>query len=369
MAVNVQARGSRHQLRVMHGLLPRAFFARFETEREARDYGDQLHAMLDRGVVPQELVAAAPKGDDPLLMEVIRQYTKAAPITASDDALLSQMMPELVGTRISTITYLWIDRYVRDLKLKRSKPIAPSTIRKRIGVLGRVLDWYWWRVTPQDKLPPANPMRLLPRGYSLYGQGEANELSKFDKVAKCDQVRNRRLEPGEEDRILAALAGTKRRDRERALDADPAFKMLFRLIVATDGKSHLGRPPARIDHRCSIAQQWPSGPLPRTDHCLRNRRRRCLRATHQGADSDQPSSELGALAGVGVGRNIGGVGERETTAFFAHSTNFRVDAATRTVWLSEILDFYPEDFVPMSASSLLAYANRYAPEPAPPDVK
>ena len=128
MAVNVQARGSRHQLRVMHGLLPRAFFATFETEREARDYGDQLHAMLDRGVVPQELVAAAPKGDDPLLMEVIRQYTKAAPITASDDALLSQMMPELVGTRISTITYLWVDRYVRDLKLKRSKPIAPSTI-------------------------------------------------------------------------------------------------------------------------------------------------------------------------------------------------------------------------------------------------
>ena len=61
--------------------------------------------------------------------------------------------------------------------------------------------------------------------------------------------------------------------------------------------------------------------------------------------------------------------ERETRAFFARSTNFRVDAATRTVWLSEILDFYPEDFVPMSASSLLAYANRYAPEPAPPGFK
>ena len=75
MAVNVQVRGSRHQLRVTHRLLPRGFFATFDIEREARDYGDQLQAMLDRGVVPQELIAAAPKGEDPLLIEVIRGYT------------------------------------------------------------------------------------------------------------------------------------------------------------------------------------------------------------------------------------------------------------------------------------------------------
>jgi hypothetical protein len=37
MAVNVQARGNRHQLRVTHRLLPRAFFSTFDIEREARD--------------------------------------------------------------------------------------------------------------------------------------------------------------------------------------------------------------------------------------------------------------------------------------------------------------------------------------------
>ena len=126
MAVNVQPRGTRHQLRVTDRLLPKAFFATFETDREARDYGNQLQAMLDRGVVPQELIAPAPKGHDPLLIEVIRGYTKEAPITASDDALLSYMLPELAGTRVSSITYLWADRYVRDLKLKRNKPIAPA---------------------------------------------------------------------------------------------------------------------------------------------------------------------------------------------------------------------------------------------------
>ena len=97
MAVNVQPRGNRHHLRVTDRHLPKAFFATFDTERGARDYGDQLQAMLDRGVVPQELIAPAPKGHDPLLTEVIRAYTKEAPITDSDDALLTHMLPELPG--------------------------------------------------------------------------------------------------------------------------------------------------------------------------------------------------------------------------------------------------------------------------------
>ena len=57
--------------------------------------------------------------------------------------------------------------------------------------------------------------------------------------------------------------------------------------------------------------------------------------------------------------------ERETLAFFARPVNFRVDDATRTVWLSELLNFYPEDFVPDVANSLVAYANRYVARPAP----
>lgn len=59
--------------------------------------------------------------------------------------------------------------------------------------------------------------------------------------------------------------------------------------------------------------------------------------------------------------------ERETRAFFARPENFRIDRAARTLWLNAILDFYSEDFVPQPADSLLSYANRYAPEPAPPD--
>ena len=61
--------------------------------------------------------------------------------------------------------------------------------------------------------------------------------------------------------------------------------------------------------------------------------------------------------------------EREATAFFARPENFRIDAAERTVWLSAILDFYPEDFVPAHGRNLIDYANRHAPERAPLDYR
>ena len=61
--------------------------------------------------------------------------------------------------------------------------------------------------------------------------------------------------------------------------------------------------------------------------------------------------------------------ERETRAFFARPQNFRIDAATRTVWLSEILSYYTEDFVPAQGRSLIEFANRYAPLAAPLDAE
>jgi Protein of unknown function, DUF547 len=57
--------------------------------------------------------------------------------------------------------------------------------------------------------------------------------------------------------------------------------------------------------------------------------------------------------------------EGETRAFFARSDNYRADDAAATVWISELLSFYAEDFVPCCARSLLEYANRYVATPAP----
>ena len=53
--------------------------------------------------------------------------------------------------------------------------------------------------------------------------------------------------------------------------------------------------------------------------------------------------------------------EFEAKKFFADPRNMRADENSRSVYLSEILSFFPEDFVPMHAPNLIAYANRYAP--------
>lgn len=58
--------------------------------------------------------------------------------------------------------------------------------------------------------------------------------------------------------------------------------------------------------------------------------------------------------------------ERETRLFFNDPRNVRVDDAGRRVYLSEILDFYTEDFLAV-APSLLAYVNRYRDKPVPED--
>lgn len=56
--------------------------------------------------------------------------------------------------------------------------------------------------------------------------------------------------------------------------------------------------------------------------------------------------------------------EHEALAFFAEPRNLTVDHAARTVTLSEILDFFEEDFL-ADAPNLVAYVNRYVDQPIP----
>jgi Protein of unknown function, DUF547 len=55
--------------------------------------------------------------------------------------------------------------------------------------------------------------------------------------------------------------------------------------------------------------------------------------------------------------------DRETRFFFGESRNLVIDDAARVVRVSEILKFFPEDFL-AKAPSLLAYISRYAKAPA-----
>lgn len=228
MSINVQQRGKRFQLRIKHALLHKPFFFTFDTEAEASTYGAQLESVLSRGIVPSELLAApARKADDPLVIEVIRAYSRAAHVAPSDNEVLDVLVRETPGLRVSGVTFAWCDAYVQ--RLKRINNLAPGTIRKRVGSLARVIDWHIRQMTVPGAQPMPNALRLLPRGYSAYTPDDVAAGAK----PKRDEVRNRRLAPDECQRILQALAGHKRTDRERALQHDLAFTLLFDLIVDT----------------------------------------------------------------------------------------------------------------------------------------
>lgn len=228
MALNIQQRGARFQLRVKHPLLGKPFFFTFDTQTEARNYGEQLESLLSRGIVPVELLAKPSQTQsDPLLIEIIRAYSKAAPVAATDHEVLDLVVREVSGVRMSGVTFAWCDGYVR--KLKRENNLAPGTIRKRIGSLARALDWHIRQSTLPGATAQANALRLLPRGYSTYTPDDIASGA----PAKRDGVRNRRLSSDELERVLLTLSGHKREDRERAWPADPAFTLLFDLIVDT----------------------------------------------------------------------------------------------------------------------------------------
>lgn len=250
MAYHVRPRGARWELRVKHRLLPRPFYATFPTEAEGFSYGQQMEAMLERGVVPAELMAKEPRAaDDPLVIAVVRAYINGAPhLTASDDKLLASMVndqaSELVGMRVSAITYRWAGEWLRGLKLRQQ--LAPGTIRKRVGALARVLDWHLATAMKAGDAgaAPVNPLRLLPVGYSQYTEAEQRELAGRAPpgqavVVPSDARRDRRLLPTEEAAIRQALAGIKSPSRERpwtgAADAGPdqAFELFFDVILDT----------------------------------------------------------------------------------------------------------------------------------------
>lgn len=234
MSVSVQPRGDKFQLRVVHKLLPRPFFHTFAARDEARAYGRQLHDLLDAGIVPTELITPAPRDkDDLVLVAVVRAYlNEAQGLTDSDSALLTTVVDlrEIDGIRVSGVTARWAAAYVSGLK---KRGLAPGTIRKRVGALGRVLDWHLRRDhgAGEGVGVVLNPLRVMPDGYSVYT--DADVQSAGLEKAPADEHRDRRLGPGEEDRIRRALAGEKREDRERALTPDPALQLLFGLIIDT----------------------------------------------------------------------------------------------------------------------------------------
>lgn len=224
-------RSGKFELTVRSKLLPggRVYFT-FDAAAEATTYGEQLERLLAAGIVPAELVQAKPTGPQEKLLWVLRAWINSGQPARTDMPTLELLVIEVGGVRMDQLTYQWAEGWVRDMKLQAN--LAPGTIRKRVGSLSRCLDW-WLRSHPDVLV--GNPLRLLPRGAASYSAKDAADLAALGKQARQDVARDRRLLPGELQRIRAALDGYRRPDRERALalKQGPALRLLFELVLAT----------------------------------------------------------------------------------------------------------------------------------------
>ena len=249
MASIQETKNGKFQVRIKNKVLPKPLFFTFDSRDEAVAYADNATAMLKQGIVPQVLLdlsvekQQAVDASSPLLVQVVRSYVDAAPVAESDAKLLYIMLPELVGLRVVDVTVKWVEGYVLDLKTgrenmpcalgRKAKNLAPGSIRKRVESLARVLDWHWRRETPAGGAAPPNPLRSMPRGYSVYTAAEGKAAEKKGLKAKKDVQRDRRLLPAEEVRVTRVLQGERLDGMAAALAPDAEMLMLFRLILST----------------------------------------------------------------------------------------------------------------------------------------
>lgn len=205
------------ELRVVHRRLDKPYYSTHDSREAAVEYAAKVKAGLDDGSLTPSMLTPAEEGS--AISVVIGRYINEASISDSDRDM-AEWLRANVQVRVGKLTYGWVETWVKEMKADK---LAPGTIRKKVECLARVLDWHNRKTHELDKMP-ANPLRVLPRGYSTYTEVEGDVE---------DVERDRRLEPGEEERILAALDGQKRDDRQRPyVDVpDAAFKLLYLLIV------------------------------------------------------------------------------------------------------------------------------------------
>jgi integrase len=220
----------KYEVQLRHPALPkgRRYFT-FDTEAEAVAFTEQWRLMKQAGLQPPAEMLVA-ETDRRTLGLVIRTWSNTGKAAPTEHVTLGILMGEVGATPLASLSYRWAEQYVRDLKVKRN--LAPNSIRHRVQALNHALDDFM-RQNPDLRL--ANPLKLLPKGYSAYTDVDRKLAEAKGGRAKVDRARDRRLRPGEHEAICRSLAGHQREDRERALALEhgSAMLMLYQLIHFT----------------------------------------------------------------------------------------------------------------------------------------
>jgi integrase len=220
------------EIGLRHPSLPkgRKYFI-FDTEGEAIAYAQQWKLMKHADIPPPaELTAPTSPGDGVRLSRILGAWSDSGFAAPSQILTLKTVTREVGSVRLSDANYKWLTGYLRTLKVEKN--LSPASIKHRIQALGRAIDEYL-RHNVDVKI--SNPVKLLPKGYSTYSDVDAQMVQAKGGKVKVNVVRDRRLLPGEHEKIVAVLSGYERPDRSRGLElkGGDALLTLYLLILNT----------------------------------------------------------------------------------------------------------------------------------------
>jgi len=203
------------------GVLEKPLYLTFATEAEGDAFATRLELLLDRGIVPSEYQQ---KTGITTIETLARAYMLEAHPSHKDQSALGVTLKSRGTTALSRINAGWVDDWIAEMK--RVETLAPATIRARVGALARCTDW---GMRKGHLVMPDHPLRTLPEGYAQYSKTDTAKAG----VKREDVERDRRLEPSEEDRILAVIDGgvLARAQRPYELPDRAALRCLFTLAV------------------------------------------------------------------------------------------------------------------------------------------
>lgn len=196
------------------GILPKPFHISFHDEAEGDSYVAQLEREIDSGFVPDELLHDSKAVTT--LSQAIRSYLDKVHVGQEDSTLLAVLDKRVGSVKLSEVNYAWAEKWVAGMRVD----LAPSTVRHYVGALARCIDWL---VRGEKTMLVSNPLRMLPKRYATSEGG------------KKDTERDRRLQAGEEERILTIMAGEKPEGKQRPLTLNHAddLVLLFKLALET----------------------------------------------------------------------------------------------------------------------------------------
>lgn len=108
------------------GLLPQSVYLSFASEAAGDEYVRRLEALLDRGVVPEELANTKAAAKD--LRSQVTEYRSVQHISVDDEQLLPFLLSRLpIGITLPQLTFTWATEWVSTRSF-----IASTTVVARV---------------------------------------------------------------------------------------------------------------------------------------------------------------------------------------------------------------------------------------------